>query len=107
MMPRPTRLSEEEVIAWLAQHSTWSRTKDARGNDAILKEFRLRDFADALALVTRIGLHAERMDHHPDLTLSWGKVMCLWSTHDVAGLSDLDLKLAHLCDEAYGNFAKA
>jgi 4a-hydroxytetrahydrobiopterin dehydratase len=106
-MLRPTRLTEEQVAAWLAQHSTWSRIKDARGNDAIFTEFRLRDFGDALALVTRIGLHAERMDHHPDLTLSWGKVTCLWSTHDVAGLSDLDLKLAQLCDEAYRNVAKA
>ena len=56
--------------------------------------FRFPDFAQALAFVNAIGALAEAEDHHPDLTLSWGKVgVELW-THSVEGLSENDFILA-------------
>ena len=52
-----------------------------------------------MGFAVRVGLYAERHDHHPDLTVSWGKVRVVWSTHDVAGISDKDLAAADACDK--------
>ena len=60
----------------------------------LTRSWRLPDFAQALALVNRIGALAEAQDHHPDLVLRWGRVeLTLW-THAVGGLSRNDFILA-------------
>lgn len=60
----------------------------------LARSWRLPDFAQALALVNRIGALAEAQDHHPDLVLRWGRVdLTLW-THTVDGLSRNDFILA-------------
>ena len=92
-MARPSKLDPGEVDAWLAAHPGW-----AREGDAIAKRFSLPDFASALALAVRIGMVAEKRDHHPDLELGWGKVRVLWTTHDAGGITRLDLELAEASD---------
>lgn len=62
------------------------------------KEFRLRDFAEALAFTNRVGELAERERHHPDLYLSWGKVRVTIWTHKVDGLTRSDFVLAAKID---------
>jgi 4a-hydroxytetrahydrobiopterin dehydratase len=41
---------------------------------------------------------AEKRDHHPDVTIGWGKARVLWTTHDAGGVTDLDLALAEATD---------
>lgn len=68
-------------------------------NNSIQKEFVLKNFSDALAFVLKIGIEAEKMDHHPDLLLyGWNKVKVVLSTHSVGGISDNDFKLAQQID---------
>lgn len=62
------------------------------------KEYRLKDFVQALALVNRIGEMAEEQIHHPDLHLSWGRVRVVVWTHDVGGLSEGDFVFAAKAD---------
>jgi len=93
-MARPTKLDDARVAAWLAAHPGWER----RG-DAIVRKYELGDFSAALGLVVRVGLAAEKRDHHPDVELGWGRATFLWTTHDAGGISDLDLALAETCDE--------
>ena len=38
------------------------------------------------------------MDHHPDIHLSWGKVVVSVWTHSVGGLTDKDFALARGAD---------
>lgn len=60
----------------------------------LVKDFRFPNFATALAFVNRIGERAEAANHHPDLTLGWGRVgIELWS-HDINAISERDIKLA-------------
>ena len=56
--------------------------------------FRTDDFASALRLVDAIGAVAEEMDHHPDVELGWGRVRVVSWSHDVAGVTARDLRLA-------------
>ena len=89
-MTRPTKLEKSAVDAWLAKHSGWER----QGEGALARTFKLKDFSAALGLVVRVGLAAEKQDHHPDVELGWGKARFLWSTHDAGGITQLDLSLA-------------
>jgi 4a-hydroxytetrahydrobiopterin dehydratase len=68
--------------------------------ESLVRSFPTPDFASGLALVARIGAMAERRNHHPEIALRWGQVNVCWTTHDVGGLSALDLELAALTDLA-------
>lgn len=69
-------------------------------NNSIEKEFTLKSFADAIALIVKIGIEAEKIDHHPDLLLhSWNKVKVILSTHSEGGVTGNDFKLAQTIDE--------
>ena len=74
---------------------------DASGRDAIVKKFQFKDFNQAFAFMTRVALKAEKMDHHPEWFNVYNKVDITLSSHDVAGLSQRDVKLATFIDAAY------
>lgn len=92
-MARPSKLPAAVVDAWLAANAAW-----AREGDALTKSFRFPDFASALAFTVRVGMIAEKRDHHPDVHLGWGKARVVWTTHDAGGITDLDLELAKATD---------
>ena len=58
------------------------------------KEYRFKDFKEALAFTSDLGALAEDEGHHPDIHLSWGKVKVLLWTHKIKGLSESDFVLA-------------
>lgn len=63
------------------------------------KEFRFRNFREALAFVNRIGALAEQQGHHPDIYLAWGLVKVLVWTHKINGLTESDFVFAAKTDE--------
>ena len=72
------------------------------GRDAIKRTFVFKDFSEAFAFMTRTALLAEQMNHHPEWSNVWNRVDVTLSTHDVGGLSELDLKLAEAIDRIAG-----
>ena len=54
----------------------------------------------AVAFAVRIALYAQRVDHHPDLLIQWGKVTVTWTTHDAGGVTGRDVELARFMDAA-------
>jgi 4a-hydroxytetrahydrobiopterin dehydratase len=93
-MTRPKKLEPTAVDTWLTTHPGWAR----EGEAAIVRTFKLADFGAALAFAVRIGMIAEKRDHHPDILIGWGKAKVLWSTHDAGGVTQLDLDLAEATD---------
>ena len=58
------------------------------------REYKFKDFCEALAFTNQVGKLAERVQHHPDIYLAWGKVkLTLW-THKVDGLTESDFVFA-------------
>jgi 4a-hydroxytetrahydrobiopterin dehydratase len=94
-MPRPVRLDDAELSAGLAALPAWTRD-----GDMLRRSIETPSFADAIALVTRIGFDAEAADHHPDLDIRWRTVRVALTTHDAGGLTRLDLDLAAAIDAA-------
>jgi 4a-hydroxytetrahydrobiopterin dehydratase len=64
----------------------------------LTKEFTFPDFVQALAFTNRVGEVAESEGHHPDIHLSWGKVVIDIWTHKIDGLTRSDFVLAAKID---------
>lgn len=62
------------------------------------KGFRFKDFKAALAFTNRVGQLAERVNHHPDLQLAWGRVGVTVWTHKIDGLTETDFVFAAKVD---------
>jgi 4a-hydroxytetrahydrobiopterin dehydratase len=66
--------------------------------DALVKQFKFKSFIDAFGWMTRVAIWAEKWDHHPEWDNIYSTVNVVLITHDVDGLSTLDLKLARKMD---------
>jgi 4a-hydroxytetrahydrobiopterin dehydratase len=95
-MTRPVKIGAE---AALSQLSGWTAVD---GRDAIQKTFRFADFNEAFGWMTRIALAAEKLDHHPEWFNVYNRVEVLLATHDADGVTELDVTLARLMDDAAG-----
>ena len=58
------------------------------------REFRFKNFQEALAFVNRIGEVAEEQGHHPNISFTWGRVEVEIFTHAIDGLTESDFILA-------------
>jgi 4a-hydroxytetrahydrobiopterin dehydratase len=66
----------------------------AIGEHHLEKEFKFKNFREALDFTNRIGELAESVNHHPDIYLAWGKVRLTIWTHKIDGLTESDFILA-------------
>jgi 4a-hydroxytetrahydrobiopterin dehydratase len=62
------------------------------------KEFKFKNFREALAFANRVGELAESVNHHPDLLVAWGRVQVTVFTHKIKGLSETDFVFAAKTD---------
>lgn len=61
--------------------------------------FKTGTFADGVALVVEIGTAADAANHHPDVFISYPKVKVQLITHEVGGVTKLDINLARKINE--------
>ena len=92
-MPRPSRLSPDELAAGLHGLPEWSGD-----GDGIRRSVELPTFRDAVDAIVRIADVAEELDHHPDVDLRWRTLHLTLATHSAGGVTDLDLQLARRID---------
>jgi 4a-hydroxytetrahydrobiopterin dehydratase len=69
------------------------------GRDAIARRFVFADFSEAFGFMARTALYAEQKGHHPEWTNVWNRVDVTLSTHDVGGLSHLDIEMARFMNQ--------
>ena len=89
------KLTGEARAAALAELDGWELVE---GRDAIEKHYRFKDFNQAWAFMSRAALKAEQMNHHPEWFNVYNRVDVTLATHDVDGLSELDVRLARFMD---------
>lgn len=88
-------LTPEEILTLSRELSDWTVIE----NKKIEKEWKFKDFKQALHFTNKIGEIAEAEGHHPDIFLAWGKVKVTLWTHAINGLSQNDFILASKIDE--------
>jgi 4a-hydroxytetrahydrobiopterin dehydratase len=96
-MPKRPRLGADELTRALAELPGWSL---AAGK--LHREFRFADFNAAFGFMTRVALEAERLDHHPEWSNVWNRVVVDLVTHDSGGITASDVALARKMDEIAG-----
>lgn len=88
-------LPPEELESLLAQLPAWSLTETG----ALSRTFSFSSFSDALGFVVRLGVLAEKRNHHPEFTVSYKDVAVTTCTHDADDqITSLDLEIAKELD---------
>lgn len=93
-MNRPELLESATLNAWLVVHSTW-RVIDGH----LVREIRTTNYPSAVAILAAQVDLAQRLDHHPVVTVSYNQLRFELWTHVSGGLTQLDLDYALALDE--------
>ena len=83
------RLTDNEVREALATLAGW-----VGDVNAIAAEYTFPSYEAGVAFAVQVALMAQRVDHHPDLTITWQRVRVTYSTHDAGGVTHRDVEAA-------------
>ena len=91
------------VDAFLKTHGDWN----AEGDEVLSRTIKTENYAHSMVLAGKIAELAEKMDHHPKLTIEWGSVAVTLTTHDAGNkitAKDIDMakKISALGGPAFG-----
>ncbi len=88
-----TKLSEVEIYAAIAQLAGWTVVEQK-----LQKNFKFRNFVEAFGFISKLAIVSEKMGHHAEIFNVYNKVRIDLVTHDVDGISNLDIELAQKID---------
>ena len=91
------KLSEKEIQDSLVRLKGWS-VREGK----LRKEFKFSDFKQAFGFMASVAFIAESMDHHPDWSNAYNRVTIDLMTHDIGGISPLDIEFASKVDKLSG-----
>lgn len=89
-----SKLSEAEIARQLQNLPGWTVE-----NQQLRRTYQFKDFVESVAFVNRLVEPAERAGHHPDITISYNKVIVSLTTHDAGGVTQKDLDLAQVISQ--------
>jgi 4a-hydroxytetrahydrobiopterin dehydratase len=68
--------------------------------EALVRDLKFEDFADAMAYVNRVADLAEEVNHHPDILVhGWNNVRLTLTTHSAGKLTENDREMARRIDD--------
>ncbi len=85
-----TPLTDQAIAAACQSLPDWKHAADA-----LVKTFTFGSFREALGFMLRVGFEAEELDHHPDWSNVYNRVVIRLNTHDAGGkVTAKDVELA-------------
>ncbi|ACM34131.1 MULTISPECIES: 4a-hydroxytetrahydrobiopterin dehydratase [Diaphorobacter] len=90
-------LKATEIVAKLVDLPGWQLSGDG-ADVAIEKTYRFANYHETMAFVNAVAFIAHAQDHHPDLSVHYGRCVVRLNTHDVAGISATDIDCATRID---------
>lgn len=94
------KATDEEIAEYRQQIPEW-KIITVGGVPRLQRQYKFKNFAQALAFTNQVGEWAEEEDHHPALLTEWGKVTVSWWTHAIQGLHQNDFVAAAKTDWIY------
>ncbi len=89
-----TALSDAQIDERLAALQDWSRD-----GEVLVKTFKFDSYLAGLAFASTVGVIAEGLNHHPDMSIGWRRVTVSFTTHDAGNkLSAKDFAAAEAID---------
>lgn len=90
-------MEQGEVAKYLTLLKTpWSVEDEGK---LISKQFKFKDFKEAMVFVNKLADLAEEQGHHPNIKISYNKVKLELTTHAIGGLSLNDFIIAAKIEE--------
>lgn len=86
-------LEEEELATALKKCPEWESEKKY-----ITRTVEFEEFMEGIDFVNDVSEIAEEAQHHPDITIKHNKITLKLTTHDVGGITDIDIQLAQRID---------
>jgi 4a-hydroxytetrahydrobiopterin dehydratase len=83
-------LSKEEIEKNIVELDSGWEVKDGK----VVKAFQFSSFMNAIGFVNEIAKVAERLDHHPIITINWKTVKLSLKSFDVDAITRRDISLA-------------
>jgi 4a-hydroxytetrahydrobiopterin dehydratase len=71
-------------------------------DEKLHREFEFKNFIEAFAFITKVALLAERVNHHPEIRITYDKVVIILCTHDAENtITEKDRHLAEKIDQVF------
>lgn len=80
---------------YMTQVSGWNLSEDGK---MISKEYKFKDFVEAIKFVNNVAEIAESEGHHPNIKINYSRVLLELWTHAIGGLSENDFIVAAKVD---------
>ena len=90
-------LKDEEIVGKLRTIGPWEYEPEDK---MLVRETTFKDFMEAMGFLNKIAELAEKLNHHPDMTVcEYNRVIVATTTHDAGGVTDNDVRLAQGFEE--------
>ena len=90
-------LTPTEIVMRLAAVPGWKLSGDG-ADAAIEKTYTFANYYETISFVNALAFIANSQDHHPDLSVHYGRCVVRFNTHDVKGISETDFECAVAID---------
>ncbi|HBM17326.1 MAG TPA: 4a-hydroxytetrahydrobiopterin dehydratase [Lentisphaeria bacterium] len=97
------RIQDSELSEYCLQIPEWKIIEED-GIKKLKRNFKFKNFIEALRFTNLVGNAAEEMHHHPVILTQWGKVEVTWWTHKIKGLHKNDFTMANKTDMLINSF---
>ena len=91
-------IEQNQLDSFIEKNPSW-----IIDNKTIKKEFKFDNFIDAFGFMTKVAIISESLCHHPEWKNVYSEVTIDLTTHELNGISNLDLKLAKSIDAIIKN----
>jgi len=90
-------LKDDEIAGKLRMIGPWDYDSEDK---MIVRETTFKDFMEAMGFLNKMADLAEKLNHHPDMTVcEYNRVIVATTTHDAGGVTDNDIRLAQGFEE--------
>ncbi|MCX2726961.1 4a-hydroxytetrahydrobiopterin dehydratase [Thermomicrobium sp. 4228-Ro] len=87
------KLDDVAIARALQELPGWQRQ-----GETLVRDFKFKNFREAMTFVNRVAELAEERRHHPDITIRYNRVQLALSTHEAGGITERDVELARAID---------
>ena len=96
------KVTDEEIPSLMSQIPLWDIIEE-NNIKKLTCLFKFSDYEQSLVFTNKVAILADEEDHHPQITLEWGKVKVIWWSHKIQGLHQNDFICAAKTDKLYKN----
>lgn len=90
-------MKDDEIAGKLRMIGPWDYDSEDK---MIVRETTFKDFMEAMGFLNKMADLAEKLNHHPDMTVcEYNRVIVATTTHDAGGVTDNDIRLAQGFEE--------